>query len=812
MCDKIEKRKSLLYFVMTNQSTPAPRLAHLYGLIARGSLYLLVLLVPIAFLPWTVDALEVNKQTVTVILSSLAVIAWLGMMVAEKQFFLKKSWLFALPVAFLVCALISSALSIAPVTSWIGQSTQEYTSFISLLSFVLLFIVGGHFLSETKTQRMVWSLSFIASGLIGIFSFLALLGIPTFNTLFVGTPNALGFYLATMAVIGSGLWLVARYKGENAVLPTGAFGIVVRAAIVITIVATIFILLALDFWSLWIALIVGLIVIFTFALLRAQEFPHTTSFILPMLLFVVSLLFLFLPSIISNKFPVEVSPSMRASWDIASDSLEDSSWLFGSGPGTFVMDYTKFKPQAVNATRLWDARFDRGTSQALTMLATFGIVGTALFIVFLISLAAMSLKMLITEKAHDEWKMTFVTFAGWSVLVFAQFVYTSNFTLSFMFWLLSAVLISQIGRGVKHVSFQQSPRGALLTTFLFVLVTVGLLTAIFVSSSRYAAEIAFAKAVQSDRGGDEIDGIITDLDRAARLNKWHDGYYRNLSSALLAKSAQMLQEESPNTEALSQFVQLTVRTAQRAVEISPDYVVNWSILGDIYRELSPIVGASDVSAIQAYERAIELAPSNPKYRVAQARAYLIRAEGLAKYLDSEDVESADKAASQRDEALNSAVTRLQEAVELKPDYGPAHYYLALAYERQGNLAEAISSMENLRETNKSDVGIHFQLGLLYLKQGKNELAQTSLERAVDIAPNFSNARWYLSAVYEQDGEFDKAIEQVEAIKQLNQDNTLVDQRLERLKEGKAQDELPKPLEEGEEGVTDVDEPVVVGNE
>lgn len=797
---------------MTNQSTAATRLAHMYGLIARGSLYLLVLLVPIAFLPWTVDALEINKQTLTVILSSLAVIAWLGMMVAEKQFFLKKTWLFALPIAFLVSALISSALSIASVTSWIGQSTQEYTSFITLLSFILLFVVGAHFLSETKTQRMVWTLSFITSGLIGIFSFLMLLGVPLFNTLFVGTPNALGLYLITMSVIGSGLWLVARDKAENPVLPTGALGILARAGIIITIVSSIFILLALDFWALWIALLVGLAVIFTFALMRAQEFPHTISFVLPMVLFVVALLFLFLPSFVTNKFPVEIAPSSSATWAISTGALKDTSWLFGSGPGTFVMDYTKFKPEEVNATRLWDTRFDRGTSQVLTMLGTFGIVGTALFILFLISLATMSLKTLITEKTHDEWKMTFVTFAGWSVLVFAQFVYASNFTLSFLFWILSAVLVSQIGREVKHISFQTSPRGALLTTFLFVLVTVGLLTAIFVSSSRYAAEIAFAKAVQSDRTGDEIDEIIMDLDTAARLNKWHDGYYRNLSSALLVKSGQLLQEENPNTEALRQFVELTIRTAQRAVDISPNYVVNWSTLGDIYRELSPLVGASDLSAIESYERAIELAPSNPKYRVAQARAYLVRAEDLAKYLDVEDTETADKAAIERDAALNSAIERLQEAIQLKPDYGPAHYYLALAYERQGNLAEAIAAMERLRETNQFDVGIHFQLGLLYLKQGKNDLAQTSLERAVEIAPSFSNARWYLSAVYEQAGDLDKAIEQVEAIQQLNPDNTLVDQRLERLKDGMVQDEIPEPLEEGDGGITEVDEPVVVENE
>lgn len=793
----------------TTQHQQSSRAGRIYGKIARGSFYLLVLLVPVTFFPWTVDALEINKQTLTLILSAIAVISWLGMMVSEKQFFVKKSWLFLLAIAFLLSALVSSALSLAPVVSWVGQSTQEYASFISLFAFVLVFIVGAHYLTETSVQRTVWSLSFISSAVIGVFILLAILGFPVINTLFVGTPNALGLYLATMSVLGSGLWLVSNESAQNPVLPKGVWGIVIRIAIVLTITATLAVLFSVDFWALWAALIAGLIVIFTFALLRANEFPHTSHFILPMLLFVVGILFLFLPTVFPSKFPVEVAPSMSATWNISKDALSDTSWFFGSGPGTFVMDYTKFKIPEVNATHLWDARFDRGASQFLTMLATYGIIGTGLFIALMIAICAAALRTLIKERTHDEWKMTFVAFAGWSVLAFGIFVYSSNFTLSFLFWLLSGVLASQVGAKVKHVAFSQSPRGALLTTFLFVLVSVGLLTVAFVSISRYAAEIAFAKAVQADRSSADLDEIIEDLDTATRLNKWSDVYRRNLSSALLLKTADLLQDEATTPEQLQDFVTATISTAERAVQISPNYVVNWSALGDTYREFIPLVGNADILAINAYERAIELAPSNPKYYTAQARTYLIRADELGKFLENEDEETAGQAREARDEALDLAVGRLLDAVELKQDYAPAHYYLALAYERQGNIAEAIARMEILRQTNQLDVGVHFQLGLLYLKQGKNDLAQASLEQAIEIAPNFSNARWYLSAVYEQTGDLDAAIEQVEIIAQLNPENTLVEQRLERLRQGKAEAELPEPLEEGEAEITEIDEPVTV---
>lgn len=769
-------------------------MSRIYENVARWSLYLLVLLVPVIYLPWTVDPLEIHKQTLTLVLVSVAVIAWLGLMVSAKQFFLKKSWIFLLAIAFLASALVSSTLSLAPVTSWIGQGTQEYTSFASLLAFVLMFILGAHFLDETKSQRTVWTLAFVASTIVGLFSFFATLGLPILNTLFVGTPNALGIYLSAMSVLGCGLMLVSKTKSSDHILPAGSFGIFVRVLITLTVLSTLFVLVNIDDTLLWLPLLSGLIVLFTFALYRAHEFPNSSHFILPMLLFVVAILLVFLPSPIKNALPLEVGPSGHVSEGVAFKTLQGESVLFGSGPGTFVMDYTKYKEEAINATTLWDARFDRANSQVLTLLATFGVVGTALFFAFIISLLVLTLSMLLRRQPADEWKMTFVTFAAWIVMITSLFVYSSNFTLAFLFWFLSAVLASQIGPAVKHINFSQSPRGALLTTFLFVLVSVGLLTLIFVSVSRYAADIAFAQAMESDERNDSIDITIEKLDTAAQLNRWSDVYFRNLSAALLAKTAQLLDVPEPDTTQLQGYVAMTISTAERAKAISPNYVVNWSMLGDIYREFAPLVGDSELFAIDAYAKAIELAPTNPKYYTAQARAYIIRSEALTKFMTSDDTEAAESATKERSDALANAEMQLLKALQLKPDYAPASYYLALVYERQGNLAEAISRMVTLRDDNPLDVGIHFQLGLLYLKQGKITDAQTSFEKAIEIAPSFSNARWYLSYVYEQNGDFDAAIVQVEEIKKLNPGNTTVEDRLTQLQSGNVVETIPEPLE------------------
>lgn len=777
-----------------NQSNTISRLPLIYSYVARWALYALVFLVPLTFFPVTVDALEISKQTVTVVLVAITVIAWLGLMVAERQFFVKKTWLFLLPVLMLVLVGISSATSLSPVLSWIGQSTQEHTSFLSLISFVLLFITGAHFLSETRVQRDVWMLSFVASGLIGLHAFFVAIGAPIFNTLFVGTPNALGFYLVAMSVIGSGLLLVRNAEAETAIISRGWKGVVTMVGIWTTLISTLVVLLTIDYWGLWAALILGLVIIFTFALLRAEEFPKSTRFIQPMLFFVLAIVFLFAPSFLNNKFPIEVAPSSNASWLIAKDTLQTSSWVLGSGPGTYTFDYTLHRPESVNITTLWNTRFDRASSHFLTMLPTYGVFATGLFILFLLSLFVVALLRLIQWQPHDEWKMTFVALSGWTVLAFGYFVYSSNFTLSFLFWMLSAVLASQVAREVKHVAFSQSPRGALVTTFLFVLTSVGLLTGVFVMASRYVAEVTFTKAVRASSDAEQMDEVITLLDRAARMNKWNDIYYRNLSSALLLKTSSLLSSDA-DSSVLQQYTALTINASRQAVNVSPNYVVNWNQLGVVYREFIPLVGNADIFSIDAFGQAIALAPTNPKYYTEQARSYLLRAENLSKLLESEEEGVAEEARTQRDASLQLAVDQLLKATELKPNYAVAQYYLALAYERQGNLSEAISRMELLKSQNQLDIGLHFQLGLLYLKQGKIEAAQESFETAVDIAPNYSNARWYLSAVYEEQGNIDAAIEQVEKTLELNEGNELIEQRLERLKNGNAQGDQIEPLED-----------------
>ena len=190
-----------------------------------------------------------------------------------------------------------------------------------------------------------------------------------------------------------------------------------------------------------------------------------------------------------------------------------------------------------------------------------------------------------------------------------------------------------------------------------------------------------------------------------------------------------------------------------------------------------------------------LAPANPKYAVAAARAYVVRADQLAILATSEDQAYANQAKQDRLAALASAIERLEHAVVLKDDYATAYYYLALAYERSGNVSEAIDRMMVLRDANPYDTGVALQLGLLYLRQGKVEEAKGEFERAVALSPTYANARWYLAAIYKQLGDTESALEQLRVILQTNPEHEVVLAEIERLESSlTVVEEIPEPLE------------------
>lgn len=759
--------------------------ARIFSRIVGVGFCCLVAVTPILALPWTVSPLEGNKHAFFLLASIVIIMAMVGEILVQRRMLFRPSIWWGVVGIFLVGTSISAVLSKDVYTSVFGQLNQEYTSAVTVVMLILLLFAGVHVLGQKERRQVVlWSL--VGSAAVNLWALTAFFGgtsgkIPV-NL--IGTPNALAIYGLGMTVLGYTMVIKKEEyssRFSQRILSISTF---------FTAITTFFVLLAIDYSVLWCLAFFGAGVSIIFAMVHKEFLQRPLRLVLPILLLVASGVFFFAPTFLQNPFPAEVALTSTATRAIVHEAARNGVWIFGTGPGTFSLLFSKYQNADINLSTFWDTRFDRGSSGLLTMLPTFGFLTTAMFILMILGTGWLGIRAYFLERSSE----VFSVFSAWLVFAVSYVVYPQNMTIVLMFWILTTLLWGNILPPPKKYVFEHRPRMALGVTFLSTVFAVLVLAVGFAAVARYRADIAFARAITFDAQGGDIDAIIRELDAAATVNRWSDVYYRNLSSALLRKVTEIVQQPDADSEYVKLLIGAAVNASVRATEISPNTVANWEMRGEIYREISPFIADAAQFAVVANEQAVALSPQNPRYRVALARAYLALADVLIPLSESTDDVQAAEAQAAQNIAFEKAQTVLMEAIALKSDYPEARYYLAFVQERQGKLAEAVASMELVRERVPRDVGVGLQLALLYLRQGKNVVAEKELQRILSIAPNFTNAYWYLAVILEEAGDVNGAIAALETILDIDPHNDVVTKKIATLQIGRASaDTIPDPL-------------------
>lgn len=757
-----------------------------YQKINNSLLYLLVFLLPLFFLPLTLEPLEINKQSLLVIVILLAGLAAIGNILSQGSLILKTKLLNLSLILFLIFLGLSTFFSGGGFLSWVGSDQQEYVSFVSLIALVaFLWLIESRTKNHIFLSRVILFClgGSIVAGLIGLLSLFKIF-LPfsfaqtqAFNT--VGTINSLGIFLAITTILGNSIYLV--WRGKNKILPTFIF---------INSFITFLFLIIIDYWVLWVVFLFGLLLILILTFWRAHELHHTKRYFLTMLLAAGSLLFLFAPFPQIIPIPAEITPNTKTSIEIVKQIMVGKNLWLGSGPGTYIFDYAKFRPNEVNQSNFWNLRFDRGSSFFLTILPTWGLL-PLLSLGFFVLIGGFLAWKKIIKKEEEQWE-AFIFLPPWLAIILAFLLYPSNLTLNFLFFLLSGFIISLVYKKEKKLSFTKSPRLKIAAAVSFIILSLVIVTTLFLTIRRFDAEAAFSKAVKLDRNNGDLKEIITLIDKAATTNNFDASYYRNLATALLLQANQEItsigtaQPTEEQNNYLQALIAASINSAKKATEIEPRDVTNWLELASVYRTFTSLVPDTDVFAIKAGQTAINLEPNNPTNHLEFGKTYLTLAAALEPLTVSNDPTKKQTAEQKRKEYFTAAENELNTAISLKPDFAPAHYQLALVFEQQGRLNEAVGKMESINKYNSQDVGVAFELGLLYLRRlGEGDLsrAENAFKQAITLLPSYSNAHWYLAFVYEQQGNLPAAIYEVEAVQKLNPDNEMVKARLERLKTG-----------------------------
>lgn len=688
-----------------------------WGKVSKIAVYLLVFLPPLFFLSWTTNVLDFNKQALLIILVFIALSAWLLKILLSGKLEFNFS-LLHLPVIilFLVYGL-ATIFSASRAGSFWGLPLNVSASFLTLLGLVLFyFLVVNLFNPSASSGRskdgIVWLLfTLVGSGfLAALFAGFQLFGkfllpwdftqIASFNT--IGTVNALAIFLACLIPIAIALmfgakrflrWLLA------------IFGLVMLADIFI-----------INFWVAWAVLMAGSAVLFIFGALNVKKTGKTRWIVLPMFLLIVSLFFITfkvsLPGFPST--PLEVSPSQGAELNIAKNTLAENPVL-GTGPGTFVYNYSKFKSEDLNQTLFWNVRFRTGASEILDKTITTGILGILSFFFLLGMFFWLGFKYL-KEKAgilkdYGNWLVGAGVFSGFSGIAIAHFFYPINLSLLLVFWLLLAGLAT-INNKSRSWTLEPSSSLTVSVSFLLVLVFIFGIGFIFIGGQRYSAEIRYFEGLKVWQGGGETEESINNIAGAINLNPNMDIYWQDISQLYLVRLNELLEKKDLSQEELTEqsqlFISNTINSAKRATDISPENVANWSVRGFIYRNLIGVVGGAEDWAIDCYQRAAELEPANPYIFTELGQVYSAKGE------------------------LDKAEEQFQKAVDLKGDYSNARYFLGLIYDRRNQKDLAIEQFERVSQLNPGNEEIRKILE--NLREGK-----AALEEIVPTQPPIEEA-------------------------------------------------------------------------
>ncbi|MFH1180976.1 MAG: tetratricopeptide repeat protein [bacterium] len=741
--------------------------------VIKFSLYSLIFLIPLFWLPFSFEAYEFNKQYLLVFLVLMAVLAWLAKLVlVGKEMTFKRTPLDIFVGGFLLVAVLSAVFSVDKLSSLFGFYGRFSDSLIGLLSLgVLYFVITNNVgCPEAKPRKETDSQKIGVNGLLKAFlysSFFAIIisylsvfdvwskisagaKVPMplimfqryFNTL-SGSMEGLAVFLSVVAVLLTGLILISKWSLKQ-------LGYWLPLAAILSL------LVIVDYEPAWLILAVSFILFLTFALWKRLFKENVNKLLLPIILTIIAIFGMTsgIQKIAFFNLPQEQTLGQKTSWQVALGVATENakSGFLGSGVGTFSYDFTKEKPVGFNQSQLWQIRFDRAGSHLAEILGTMGFLG------FLSWLGLAGMFLLISYFLINSQKLSALPFLmALAALITSQMFYYQNTALAFSFWLVLGLgaVNWQKTISTKTFSFKDFPELNLIFTTLLIIVFLGVGVVFYWGQRFYSADKSFFQAQIAASGQSQSDL----LEKAVKLNPLQPQYWAVLSRIYLRQVREDVQKELTSQEQLQLQVKIAraIEAAKIATELGPSQVAAYETLAMVYRDIGFMPGAKDW-AEKSFEKAIELEPTNPVLRTELAKFWLAgSADDIAKMKEA-----------------------LAEVKKLKPDYPDALFLEAEIYEKEGDLPKAVAIMEGLALDYSFDTDILFRLGQLYFNNRQTDDSVAIFQRIVTLVSNHSNALYSLGLAYQVKGQEAEAIKYFEKVLELNPDNQEVKELIKEL--------------------------------
>jgi tetratricopeptide (TPR) repeat protein len=663
-------------------------LSNILDRISFLSLFLVIVLLPFFFLPFTKLPIEISKGLLLVVGLVISIIFWTMARFSDGKITLPKSGLLMAGLGIVVSFFLSAFFSSAPQMSFFGTMFDIGTFWFILAVFLLMLSCSILLRNQHKAAMVLFGL-IISSALVLIFQSFHLF-IPQLLTLgilggktdtLIGSWNAFGIFAgfsATMSIFIIEFFSISRLNKLLLGILIG-FSILLIAAVNSTLV-----------WGL-LGIFSLLIFIYKISFSFSQNKDKEENVRFPVFSFAViliSLLFFMSGALVGGYIPnrlglsnVEISPSLSATMLITKGVLIKHP-ILGIGPNRFGDAWAMYKSSAINGTNFWDTRFDFGSGLLPTLATTTGLLGILSLLAFLIIFLMTGIKSLSLSIRNSAHQTITVFFVASLYLFTAAFFYPTGAVIFILAFALAGIFIglfnSHQSSGEITILFSNNARKSFFSLLLLVFVMV----VAFISGFKYIERLVsvsyFTKAVSAQTMDVAEPNIIK-----ANLLYQNDLYLRAYSQIYLVKLNSLISKGSSLSESEKAGLQVNldqaVSGAQSALAFNKENYLNFKMLGSVYDTIVSlgVAGASD-KALEAYQQALVWNPLNPGIKLALAGT---------SFANSKTKEAKDYA---------------NEALSLKPDYVDALVFLSQVAKNEGNNSTAITYAEKALALSPQD--------------------------------------------------------------------------------------------------------------
>src|SRR3989338_7659718 len=331
-------------------------LSNILDRISFWSLFAVIVLLPVFFLPFTQIPIETSKGLLLVMGLVVSIIFWIAARFSDGKISVPKSWILVSGFCILLVLLLSTLFSSTFKMSLFGTMLDVGTFYFMLGAFLLM-LVSSVVLKDIQNAKAVFWGVIITSFVLFLFQGLRLfmpdllslgiLGGKTDNIL--GSWNTFGIFAGFITVIS--VFVIEFFSTSK--LVKWLLGILVLLSILLSALV--------NFSLIWELLGIFSLIVFVYkvSFFSSKKQTEDEKIRFPAFSFaivLISLLFFMSSQTIGSFLPnrlslsnIEIGPSFSATIQVAKGTLTKDPVL-GVGPNKFIEAWSMYKPGSINNT------------------------------------------------------------------------------------------------------------------------------------------------------------------------------------------------------------------------------------------------------------------------------------------------------------------------------------------------------------------------------------------------------------------------------------------------------------------------------